>query len=132
MWFKSKKPKIIPTVFLNGIKIEADTSYRDLCWKFKYKNIEFITDDHILNEKFIYKLDEYLSWVEKNKDFIKKDIENNLKNWGGTVESAYVALITIINESDISVMYLGDSDWGDLGVDYYFENGKITAENWGD
>ena len=131
MWF-SKKNKPVPTVMLNGIKIEGDTTLREFCWKFTYKNTEFNTDDHILNQEIIEKLDTYLTWIEDNKEFINKDIKTNLKEWGGKLESAYIAGITLINKEMISVMYLGNEEWGDLGVDYVFENGKIVAENWGD
>jgi len=131
MWFK-KKNKITPIVKFNGITAEIEKDWSDLSWKFTYKKIEFNTEDHILNIPSTDELDEYLAWIEKNKTHIEKSITETMKEWGGNINAAKVAAITIENKNKISVLYLGDDTWGDMGGDFIIENGNIVNEGWAD
>ena len=129
MWFKKK---ISPVVVFDGITAEVEKDWGHISWKFKYKDVDFYTEGHIFEIPTIENLDKYLSWINENKKKIQANVSAVLEGWGGTVDSAIIGGITIQNQNKISVLFVGDENWGDMGGDFVIENGVIVDETWGD
>jgi len=125
------KKKLLPAVIFNGITAEVVKDWSNYYWKFTYKNVDFYTEDRVLEVPTIETIDKFLSWIDQNKEQINASINEAMKHWGCSAEGAKNGGVTIQGSNKISVLFIGD-EWGDMGGDFVIENGVIIEEGWGD
>lgn len=130
----SSKPKAKPTITVNGLRVEYDTSNE--CWQFRYQDTEFIA----FEPNFVMPSEQRLSAILTEIKALLPEMEARIKKEFSETpevkmkdgETCMVDLSGAGSPDEYVVTWSGGASWGDLAVDFTIKNHGISTEQWGD
>ncbi|MEO0793596.1 MAG: hypothetical protein AAFX93_00455 [Verrucomicrobiota bacterium] len=130
----TKKPKLTPTITIEGIKVSYDTDQN--WWEFTYREQEFISFSPQLDMPSLDDLNAILSSVATLAPEMLERLEKGWKEWEEVKmddgESFSINIEDFSREASFEVSWSGGASWGDMGVDFTIKHEKIVDESWGD
>lgn len=138
MGFFSKKPppkpQQNPTIEFGGIPVTYNVEHE--WWDFTHESVDFISYGPPFKMPSREHLDGVLADVTRLMPEMKSRLGKRLREWGDVKvddgETFTVNLTELGKEGTYEITWSGGALWGDMGVDFVIQNGKIDDEVWGD
>jgi hypothetical protein len=138
MGFFSKKspakPLPNPTIEFVGIRITYNAEHE--WWDFTHESVDFISYGPQFKMPSKEHLDQILVEVTSLMPEMKSRLVKRLKEWDDVKiddgETFTIDLTELDKQGTYEITWSGGSQWGDMGVDFVIQNGKIDDEVWGD
>ena len=130
----SKKPKTLPTIQTQGLRIEYDPDTE--VWQFQDSGIDFVLYGQTCFAPSRDQLADIRSDINRLRPEMLQKLGEGWKDWKGVRmndgETFLVNLTNLQSQGSFDVCWSGGESWGDMGIDFTIKDHEITDESWGD
>jgi hypothetical protein len=134
MGFFSRKPQPNPTIELGGIPITYNVEHE--WWSFTHESVDLISYGPQFKMPSQEHLEQILEDLTRLTPEMKSRLVKGWKEWGDVKvddgETFTIDLTELDKQGTYEITWSGGSLWGDMGIDFVIQNGKIEDEVWGD
>lgn len=135
MWPFSSQKKAIPVPIVRCGDVEIHWN-ADEYWEFRIDGIIYtLFDNPVFTPSLLAQLQDVAQWLIDLDSEIDQVIQRHLEGWcewNGEKRVDGIDVSWLAEKNEVDVCYVGNEDWGDLGINIVITDGKITSTDSGD